>query len=163
MMPNFPRLTVCKNCDQFFWVKDAKEIETVTDRNDLRKKWRDLSFIEFPTFYQYFKALKLIPDELFIRINIWRSFNDFFRDKKEDQITSEMKQMNTENLTALLKMLDDTDNNELMMKVEVTRNLGQFEASRELLNIMNDLNLNWVKDKLLDEIDRKNKQVIQLY
>jgi hypothetical protein len=163
MMPDFPKLTVCKKCDQFFWVKDAKEVETVTDRNDLREKWRDLSFVEFPTFFQYFKALKLIPDELFIRVNIWRSFNDFFRDKKEDQITSEMKQMNTENLIALLIMLDDTDNNELLMKVEVFRNLGEFEVSKELLNRMEDPNLDWVKNKLLGEINRKNKKVIQLY
>jgi hypothetical protein len=71
--------------------------------------------------------------------------------------------MNTKNLSALLNILDDTDNNELLMKVEVLRNLGQFEASRELLNRMNDPNLDWVKDKLLVEINRRNKQVIQFY
>ena len=163
MMPDFPKLTVCKKCDQFFWVKDAKEVETVTDRNDLREKWDDLNYVEFPTFYQYYKALELIPDELFIRVNIWRSFNDFFRDKKEDQITPEIEQMNTENLSALLKILNDSDNNELLMKVEILRNLGEFEASRELLNRMNDPNLSWVKDKLLTENNSKNKKVIQLY
>jgi hypothetical protein len=162
MMPDFPKLTVCKKCDQFFWVKDAKEVETVTDHKELNEKWHDLYYIEFPTFHQYFKALELIPDELFIRAKIWRSFNDFFRDKKEDQITSEMKQMNTENLTSLLIMLDDTDNNELLMKVEVFRNLGEFEASKELLNRMKDPNLDWVKNRLMAEIHRKNRNVIKL-
>jgi hypothetical protein len=84
MLPEFPTLTVCKGCNQFFWIKDAKEVETVKDRKELREKWSDINFIEFPTFHQYIRALEVIPDELFIRINIWRSFNDYFRNKQED-------------------------------------------------------------------------------
>jgi len=64
---------------------------------------------------------------------------------------------------ALLKILDETDNNELLMKVEVFRNLGQFDAAFELLNRMKDPNLDWVKEKLLAEINNLNNRVIQLY
>jgi hypothetical protein len=49
------------------------------------------------------------------------------------------------------------------MKVEVLRNSGKFEESEELLRKMNDPNLTFVKEKLLQEIKDQNKQVIQLF
>jgi len=48
------------------------------------------------------------------------------------------------------------------MKAEVYRNLGQFDAGRELLKRINDPDLNGIKDKILAEINNQNIQVIQL-
>ena len=161
-LPEFPSLVVCKKCDRFYWVEDAKEVAEVPRFSELNNKWKDTEYIEFPTFHQYYKALESISDEFYIRVSIWRSFNDYFRDKKEDEITAEMEQMHNENLIALLKIFDEKDNNELLMKAEVYRNLGQFDAGRELLKRINDPNLNGVKDKILAEINNQNIQVIQL-
>lgn len=162
MMPEFPSLVLCKKCNQFYWVRDAKKVTEVTNSAELKEKWGDADYVEFPTFHQYFKTLELIPDEIFIRGCIWRSFNDYFRNKEEDKITSEMEQLNSENLTALLKILDETDTNELLTKAEVYRNLSQFEESKELLSRINDPELTWVKEKLLPEINNQNKRVIIL-
>ena len=162
MMPENPILVVCKKCDQFFWVKDAKMVTEVTNAVELKEKWGDVDYVEFPTFHQYFKALELIPDEIFIRGCIWRSYNDYFRNNEEDKITSEMEQLNSENLTALLKILDENDTNELLTKAEVHRNLGQFEKSKELLDRINDPELTWVKEKFLQEINNQNKRVTLL-
>jgi hypothetical protein len=163
MFPVFPSLVICKKCKQFYWVKDAKEVERVAFGSWLEEKWRKVDFVQFPTFYQYFKALETIPEEKFIRIRIWWIYNDYFRNGKEKRITPEMRRLNSENLVALVKILDETKKNELLMKVDVYRNLGLFDKSRELLNRIVDPDLAKMKEKLLHKINNKNKRVIQLY
>jgi uncharacterized protein (DUF2225 family) len=163
MLPEFPSLVVCKKCGQFYMVKDAKKVDEVAAFSENNDKWRNIDYIEFPTFHQYFKALGSIKDEKFIRISIWWSFNDYFRESHENDITPVMQNLNTENLYALLKILDEAKKDELLMKAEVLRNLEQFEESRQLLSRINNAELNWVKDKFLVEINNQNKQVFQLY
>jgi len=74
-----------------------------------------------------------------------------------------MHEKNTENLTALLKLINETDDEELLMKAEVCRNLGLFDESKALLNRIADPDLSWAKDKLLSKINSQNKRVIRLY
>jgi len=52
-----------------------------------------------------------------------------------------MQKLNTENLTVLLKSLDETNEDALIMKAEVYWSLGQFEESKLLLNRMGDAEL----------------------
>jgi hypothetical protein len=164
MLPEFPSLVLCKKCNQFYWVEDAREIERMDYyQSDKEGKWSDVNFVEFPTFNQYFDALETIPEEEFIRINIWWSYNDFFRKGIEDQITPDMHEKNTENLAALLKILCETDDNDLLIKSEAYRNLGFFDESKELLNRIEDPDLTSMKDKLLKEINNHNKGLIRLY
>jgi hypothetical protein len=63
MLPAYPSLVICKKCNQFYWVKDAKEVESVDYQLGNKGKLKNISFIEFPTFRQYFKSLKTIPEE----------------------------------------------------------------------------------------------------
>ena len=163
MKPEFPSLVLCKKCDQFYWVKDAKKIAEVTNHSEQKDKWSAVEFIEFPTFHQYFKALETIPDEKFIRIRIWQSFNDYFRKGKDKDITQDMQDLNTENLYALIKLLDESDQNELLMKVEILRNLGWFDESKLLLDTISNVDLMQIKDKFLVEINKQNMQVFQLF
>jgi hypothetical protein len=74
-----------------------------------------------------------------------------------------MKKLNTENLILLLTLLDEADENDLLMKAEVLRNLGRFEESRQLLDKVESPDLIEVKEKLLAEIDNKNSQVFRLF
>jgi hypothetical protein len=69
ILPVFPSLVICKKCNQFYWVKDAKEVESVEYQLTNKGKWKNIKFVEFPAFSQYFKALKTIPEEKYIRIN----------------------------------------------------------------------------------------------
>ena len=74
-----------------------------------------------------------------------------------------MEKLNTENLTALSKLLSESDENDLLMKAEILRNLGQFEESRQILERVKDLSLAQIKEKFLVEINKQNKQVFQLF
>ena len=139
----------CKKCNQFYWVKDAKKIAEIKNSAELKEKYSNVEFIEFPTFHQYFKALATMPDEKFIRIRIWWSYNDYFRTGKGKEVPQDMQDLNTKNLIALLKLLDESDQNDLLMKAEILRNLGWFDESKLLLDRIIDVDLIMIRDKFL--------------
>jgi hypothetical protein len=163
MKPEFPSLVLCTKCDQFYWVKDARKIAEIKNSAELKEKYCNVEFIEFPTFHQYFKALETIPDEKFIRIRIWWSYNDYSRNGKEKDISQDMQDLNTKNLLALLKLLDESDQNDLLMKAEILRNLVWFDESKLLLDRIRDVDLIPIRDKFLVEINKQNKQVFRLF
>jgi hypothetical protein len=163
MLPEFPSLVLCKKCEQFYWVKDARKVEEINDYGDIDKKWGKINYIEFPTFNEYFKALETISEERFLRMNMWWSFNDYYRNGNENEITPVMQNLNTENLILLSTLLNESDENDLLMKAEVFRNLGRFEESRQLLDKVESPDLIEVKEKLLAEINNKNYRVFRLY
>ena len=74
-----------------------------------------------------------------------------------------MQKLNTENLIALFKILDETDDNDLLMKTEIFRQLGWFDESKQLLNRMSNNSFAGVKEKILIEISRQNEQVFRLF
>ena len=74
-----------------------------------------------------------------------------------------MQKLNTENLILLLTLLNESDENDLLMKAEVLRNLGRFDESRQLLDKVKNADLIEVKEKFLAEINKQNKQVFQLF
>ena len=74
-----------------------------------------------------------------------------------------MQKLNTENLILLLTLLNEADENDLLMKAEVLRNLGRFEESRQLLDKVKNPDLVEVKKNFLAKINKKNKQVFQLF
>jgi hypothetical protein len=162
MLPDFPNLVVCSKCDQFYWVKDAKKIAEIKNSAELKEKYSNVEFIEFPTFHQYFKALETIPDEKYIRIRIWQSYNDYFRQGNEKDVTQDMQDLNAKNLLALLKLLGELNQNDLLMKAEILRNLGWFDESKQLPDRIIDVDLMQIKDKFLIEINKQNKQAFRL-
>jgi len=162
-LPEFPSLALCKKCDQFFWVKEAKKVEEIHDHRELETKYGDIDYVEFLSFHQYFKALETITAKRYIRLKIWWSHNDYCRNGHQSEITPEMQKLNTENLIVLFKILDEADDNDLLMKAEIFRQLSWFDESRQLLNRMSNADLALVKEKLLVEISRQNDQVFRLF
>jgi len=163
MKPESPGLVLCKKCNQFYWTKDARKVTEINNSAEQKEKYRNVDFIEFPNFHQYFKALETIPDEKFLRIRIWQSFNDYFRYGKEKEITQDLQDLNITNLYALLNLLDESDQNDLLMKAEILRNLGWFEESKQLLDRIKESGLLEIKNKFLVEINNQNKLVFQLF
>lgn len=94
---------------------------------------------------------------------IWQSYNDYYRQGNEKNITKDMKDMNVKNLLALLKLLGESDQNDLTMRAEILRNLGWFEESKLILDRINDVGFKELKDKFLVEINKQNKQVFRLF
>jgi hypothetical protein len=162
-LPESPSLVQCKKCDQFYWVKDAKEVGVSNNYRELDDKWGNVDYVKFPTFYQYIKALETIPDEKYIRLNILWSYNNYIRNGHEKEITPDMQKLNNENLILLLTLLNESDENDIFMKAEVLRNLSRFEESKQLLDKAKDPDLIQVKEKFLAQIKKKNSRVFRLF
>jgi len=75
----------------------------------------------------------------------------------------DMKNLHTGNIILLLTLLNESDENDLLMKAEVLRNLGRFEESKLLLDKVKDPDLTIVKEKYLAEIKNKNSRVFRLF
>ena len=163
MLPDFPSLVLCCKCDKFYWVKDAKKVNEINSYEEREDKWKEIEYVDFPTFQEYFRALETIPQERFLRLNIWWSYNNYFREGKEKEITHDIECMNNENLNLLLTLLNESDDNDLMMKAEALRCLGRFEESRQLLEKVENPNLREIKEKFLAEINNKNIRVFRLF
>lgn len=74
-----------------------------------------------------------------------------------------MQKIHEANLYALIDLFDENNENELIMKAEVYRNLGLFEKSITLLEKLNNPKLSLIKEKFLTEIKRNNKKLFKLF
>lgn len=163
MLSEFPSIVFCKHCNNPFWVKDAKEVDQIKDHYSDNEKYRNIDTITSPDFLQYYAALKIVNDTKYIRIKMLYSFNDYYRNNKDNQITPEIQKIHEENLYELIDLFDENDINELIMKAEAYRNLGLFEKSRTLLNQICGPKLSQIKDKFLREIEDGRKRIFKLY
>ena len=169
MLPDEPDLTKCKQCDTMFWLSKLKEIGSY--RWDIPSadylKWQSADNAAFLEIEDYFKALEIglaenEIDELFIRQQIWWTYNDRIRDKQaifndeDDEIRWE------QNVKNLIKLLDETNVNHIIMLAEMNRNLGNFEACIKIIESIDKVDFNWLKEKFLIEAEKKNKWVVKL-
>jgi hypothetical protein len=163
MYPELPRLVCCKKCENFYWVSKAFWSDRFSSDTSPSREQTTIEYVEFPTFHQYFKALDTISDEYYIRKRIWQSFNDYYRNGRENEITADMVELNNENLEKLLPLVDDEFNDsDVLIKAEILRNQGRFEESRQLLGKVRDPELQDVKEQYLAEIEKKNKNLFRI-
>ena len=163
MKPEIPAFVFCLKCDNLYWVKEAKEICEEENFNSFFPQQEEPQFIEFPSFMQLSKALHLIEDEKYVRIEMLYSFNNLIRNKREPEITPEMQKLYEENLFELTELLDEENENDLIMKAEAYRNLGLFGMSESLLEKVTNPELIEVKNKFFLEIKKGNKKPFILF
>ncbi len=168
MLPEFPVITKCNQCQNIFWVADAKEIgsyEMVA--YPVRKEWANAQRVTFLSYMEYYSVLKtdLIrskEDEIFIRTRILWEYNDSYRKGRTTHESEDGKMIKKENIEALLALLDKTNENQKLFMAELYRNIGQFEKSLELLNSVHHEKLNWIKNRMIEECEKKNTLVFQV-
>lgn len=167
MLPEFPDLTKCKKCQTIFWLSKLKEIGTYEWGDQQNSDWPTADKAEFLKLDDYFRALgtqiaENVEEEIFIRERIWWAYNDRLRNGQEIFESATDVTRWKENVKTLLKLLDASAINDLLMMAEINRNLGDFESCIILLNKIEDEELNWVKATLIKECKRKNRWVILL-
>ena len=167
MLPEYPDLTKCKSCNTIFWLSKLKEIGTQEWGDNENSKWQEANTAEFLELDDYFEALnnhlaETNDDELFIRERIWWSYNDRLR-RGENIFMDEKDEMRwKENVKNLLKLLDESKTNRRIMIAEINRNLGDFKKCIMLIESIDNEELNWLKEKFVNECKRKNRWVVAL-
>ena len=142
MMPSYPAYVGCPHCAASFWIEDTKEIEVIgwdkkieisdlisepiqnTSTNTIRYK--------DPTVKIYLQGLaepNLSKEkEVYLRTKLMQLYNDVNRDQK---VQSPITEAQNENWNRLLEILDSNDSQEKLLKVEIYREMGNFEEAKK--------------------------------
>ena len=70
--------------------------------------------------------------EIYLRISAWRSANDAWR--RNPNATPAFSKYQEQNLKALSEMLDESEQNQRILKAEIARELGNFDECIGLLS-----------------------------
>lgn len=167
MLPEFPELTKCKECHTFLWVSELKEIAKYQWGDLENTKWKNAETVRFLEIEEYFKAIEIgfaknNVDELFIRFRIWWAYNDRVREG-ENIFNDEADEIRwEENIRKMINIFDKSDINHIIMIAEINRNLGDFKKCIEVIESIDDEELNWIKEKFINECKLKNRWVVAL-
>lgn len=135
MMPEAIVLSYCDNCKQYFWVEEAEVLEEIDPWEKTESK---IEHLEYLTLEQYLEALEKIEmrsqnDTLFILRQIWWNYNDYYRNGNEAELSQELKNKISELQQQMLSEFDEEDDEQLMLKGELLRELGNFDEAAETL------------------------------
>ena len=134
MLPNHPWLVKCPVCSRLFWVDEAVEVDIGFDAADGKPQVMAPSEKELLKFLSGSALPK--SKELYLRQHAWWAANDVWRWLPNPKPAFSKEQV--KNLKALSGMLDETEPNQLILKAEIARELGNFDECRLLLSYQFD-------------------------
>jgi len=167
MLPEFPNLTKCKKCNTIFWLSKLKEIGTFEWGDNINSEWQNADEAEFLEIDDYYKVISSgiaenLQEELLIRQLIWWAYNDKIREGQEIFNDESDEVSWTKNIKKLKTLLDQSDISQKIMIAEINRNLGDFENCISIIQSIDNDEINWLKEKFINECKRENKWVIEL-
>lgn len=181
-MPVRPDFTRCSGCSTYLWLADIPEVGTYTKWDEqIPAPWQDADVAQFLSMDEYFDALETLssPEEqLFIRRSIWWAYNDRIREDRgavvvwsSEKIKSDEEKLFTqpgdeerwtENSRQFIKLLDNTDQTQQIMKAELHRNLGEFAKCKALIEVINDPTMEWLQTKFIEACNRNDRWLIEI-
>ena len=176
--PQFPEFTRCYNCQHLYWISEAQEIYTeIRDLEEYKRLSRTIEEVAELEETDYFEALAhkvwgTKDQEKRLRIlTLWK-VNDKFRKStkvKEDEMPTIIKLPETirENLSLLEPLLDIGNQDEILLKVEVFRELQHFGAAKKVLGICfeqySGQSESWIKAaKYIQDLVEANDNVVRI-
>lgn len=153
MMVDGMSLVICPNCKTPVWLEELEKVGSVTpwlsyfpdaeQQAEAEKENYEIAKLgaakaEFcqgifsDDYYLLLKkGIKDPKKEIYVRLNLWWTENDF---RREMRCIFEMREEEIGNLQALILLLDESDEQQLMMKAEALREIGKFEDAISILD-----------------------------
>jgi hypothetical protein len=161
MMPDYPMLTACPECEQILWLKDLKEIPMKK-----QQAFREARHVEHPDVEKLQYALEKLLESPF-KSDEWRDRNIFIRKRiwweyntAGFQNVAEMERY-LENCEELHQLLDFDDEADRCLGVELQRNLCFLPQARRLAHTIPD-NMRAFRERQIEECDAGNPLTVQL-
>lgn len=174
MLPSLSPVQKCNECGGYFILSKAKHRYAEEDEDV--EHYGDTGRL---TYNEIKEALVLLNDDsltedekLGIRIEFLHRYNDAFRefegnyiemneDKKPMKRDKKDQKLHKSNLTALIALLDKTDNNDILLIAELYREGGNFDKCIEILSSYrpNDDYVRSFISKLMKKAEEKNDKV----
>lgn len=154
MMPEQAILAKCDHCTKVVWLTDLAPLEK--PEAELITGYQHLSAED------YLDLLALpLPEEtertVLLRTMAWQKSNHPRRGSKSPSAHSEAEQ---KNMLALDVMLNDEWENELVMKIEIARELGDFEKASSLMaDVDFSIQIKHLTDQLKQLVEEKDANV----
>lgn len=138
MMPEYPAYVGCPHCKGNFWVEDTKVVKSFSynEEREIPDLTLDLNQnpipYTVPTKKIYLQGLDDLnitkENEIYLRSKLMQLYNDVNRDQKVQKpaIAAQI-----ENWNRLLEILDSNDTQEKLLKVEIYREMSNFEEAKK--------------------------------
>ena len=152
MISDVLSLAICPNCKNTLWLEELdtlgittpslaylndaeSQAQTEKEKTEIAKLGAaDAEFCIglFSDDYYYLlkKGIKDPKKELYVRLQLWWEENDL---RRESRRIFKMREEEIVNLQALILLLDESDEHQLMMKAEALREIGRFEDALLIL------------------------------
>lgn len=145
MLPHPPAVVKCRHCGECYWLADAEEVGTVdpwgSEAQQVSPAWATAEEVQEPIEEEYYAAMeKGLPtdseQERHLRVLAWWRSNDAFREDPRAPTGGNRSSPGPwrKNLEALVNLLPDRDHSTRLMKAEVLRELGEFDAAKQVLD-----------------------------
>lgn len=163
MLPQFPRVTKCVNCNSIVWLESNNQV-----KNEPKPKNHIISPANFLSIKESFEALRgldLFDNEriIHLRMHIYWSFNDRTRRKEELFIVDSDKLYYILNIQRLMNLLPFDTLDSQILKAEMYRNMSRFEECKKTLNNINSEEFDGFVKKISEACDKNISEVIQLH
>lgn len=133
MLPDQHALIKCPHCQALLWIDEQQTLGEV-DWGE-RDQFKNARAYLLPTFEDYLAALESdgldLEKKQYVRRWAWWTGNNPRRKSVTPQPLSAPE---TENLLGLAELLDESNDDDRLMKAEILRELGRFTEARVLLN-----------------------------
>lgn len=91
-----------------------------------------------------------------------RSFNDYIREERQDEVTESINDRYIKNLISLLSLLNENKFCDIFTIVEIHRQLCDFKKSKSILERMNSPRDSYIKDLYMIQIEKSNPELFRL-
>jgi hypothetical protein len=171
MLPRPPAIVKCRHCAECYWLADAREVGTIepwgSGEEIIDPAWTAAQEVEEPSEDEYYRAIEKglarnVEQERNARIFAWWRRNDAFRELAPTRCETTVPAASKRNLEDLTTLLQESDENDCVMKAEVLRELGDFEFAKRVLSRVTSAEFNAVVRQLRTLCDSGDTCVRQL-
>ena len=136
MLPDNPRLVKCPHCASLVWINEQESVGEAWPVELENTPFEGALPYHLPSVHDYCTFLRTgqvdRDNERYLRIRAWWTGNDA---RRYDQPFTPFSDEELDNLHALAGLLNQSDDNDRVMKAEIMRELGRYEDATALLSV----------------------------
>lgn len=136
MLPDQPWLVKCPHCSTLVWIDEQEQVGEMEPWGPCKQNdsgFHNARPFAVPSLQDYLCAIRSTSDarkERYLRLRTWWAGNDSRRQGAATPLSDD----ESANIAAFAALLDESDENDRIMKAEVMRELGNYEDALALLS-----------------------------
>jgi hypothetical protein len=180
MLMEFPFITKCERCKEFYWLVDKNLLGVYGYEYKYYSKIYTASCAVFLSLHEYIEAINMKiytnkDEENYLRLRLWWAFNhrtredenifisnDKTRENKNIFIDKDDKEIYESNCIKMIETLDKNTISGKLRSAELFRNLGDYVECNNILDLIHEEEYICIRDSLRSECEKNNQYTIEL-